>query len=63
MKKLTVSMAAKELLQLTNSKLQGTENFFLKERITQFVTAVDDAITDLQTQIEALKQAQSGHPK
>lgn len=63
MKKLTVSMAAKELLQLTNSKLQGTENIFLKERITQFVTAVDDAITDLQTQIEALKQAQSGHPK
>ncbi len=58
MKKLTVTQAARELNALVNTRLaNGIQDDLLKTRIAQFTGAVAEAITDLQKQVEQLRQS------
>ena len=57
MKKLTVAQAARELNELAKQRLSNSpQDEFLKARIAQFTGAVQEAITDLQQQMDQLRQ-------
>lgn len=57
MKKLTIAQAARELNSLANQRLTGTpEDGILKTRIEQFTSAVDLAVTQLQSEVQRLRK-------
>lgn len=57
MKKLTIAQAARELNSLAGQRLGVTpEDGFLKTRLEQFTSAVDVAITQLQSEIQQLRK-------
>ncbi|MBT9493904.1 MAG: hypothetical protein IV107_16515 [Paucibacter sp.] len=57
MKQLTIAQATRELLSLAGGRLNATtQDRVLMARLEQFTTAVQAAITDLQQQVEQLRQ-------
>lgn len=60
MKKLTLQQAATELNELVKQRLSNTpQDAFLKDRLQQFTDAVQASITDLQQQVDQLRQPKS----
>ncbi len=57
MKKLTIQQARTELDTLINQQLPGQASHFLRERLAQYMNAVEAAISDLQQQVEQLHQS------
>lgn len=57
MKKLTIAQARREIDAEINHHLTGQATQFLRVRLTQYMDAMETAISDLQKQIEALRQA------
>lgn len=57
MKKLTVQLAGAEIKRVARARLiNGPMDQDANTRIGQFVDAVDEAITQLQTQVQQLQQ-------
>lgn len=59
MKKLTIPHARLELDALTNQQLTGPANHFLRERLAQYMNAVETAINDLQQQVDQIRQTKN----
>lgn len=58
MKKPTVAQAAHELNELVKQRLNSPQDGFLRVRITEFTTAVSEAITHLQQEVARLQEQQ-----
>lgn len=57
MKTLTIAQAARELNALASQRLNATPaDGFLKTRLEQFTSAVDAAITQLQTEAQQIRK-------
>ena len=57
MKKLSIAQAARELNSLAGQRLTATPaDGFLKTRLEQFTSAVDSAITQLQSEVQQLRK-------
>ncbi|MEJ5151218.1 hypothetical protein [Comamonas sp. MYb396] len=59
MKKLTIPQARLELDALINQQLTGQANHFLRERLAQYMNAVEAAINDLQQQVDQIRQTKN----
>lgn len=54
MKKLTIEQARRELAALLNQRLAAQQDRLLNTRLTEYMDAIEAAISDLQQQLDQL---------